>query len=151
MPEPQRTYTYAQLAQRITEELGVTPGLSTLRAARAEEARTAGTHPRARPRITTAMPAPLTPMSRTAPTRFDAAAVEIWLAAHPWRAYEQRTAAYRAALASSASTEDVVASALGVGLSWAVIAQGLREVRGDARGVKGIYAALRHLGPVAGS
>lgn len=147
MPEPQRTYTYAQLARRIAAELGVAPAPSTLRAAHAEVQRAPGTRPRSHPRITAAMPAPLPSTGRTAPTLFDAEQVEAWLAAHPWRAHDQAVATYRAALASSAPAEEAVAAARAAGLTWAAIAAGLREVRGDTREVKGIYVALRHLGP----
>ena len=149
MPEPPRTYTYAQLAQRIGDELGVTPSPGALRAARAEDQRTLGTRPRARPRITAAMPPPLEAAKATAPARFDVEAVEAWLAAHPWRVHAKNLAAYRAALATGATTDQAVAQALVDGLSWAAIAQGLREVRGDQRGVQGIFKALRHLGPDA--
>lgn len=148
MPEPPRTYTYAQLAQRIAEELRVKPSPSALRAARAEDQRALGTRPRSRPRITTAMPPPLEASGPTAPARFDADAIETWLAAHPWRAHARHLATYRATLATTAPAEDAVAQALADGLSWTAISQGLREVRGDSRGVPGIWKALRHLGPI---
>src|SRR5918996_563282 len=80
-----RHLSYVEVADRIDEALGVRPALSTLRAAAADSRR--GT---SRTRVTTGMPAPITPPRPGIPTEFSATAVDRWLAKHPWREIRMR-------------------------------------------------------------
>ena len=74
--DPQRTYGYLELADLIEQQLGIRPSLSTLRSAAARPA-----DPALSARLTTGMPQPLPP--HTKPARFDADAIDDWLAHHP--------------------------------------------------------------------
>lgn len=149
------TYGYEQLADRIEAVLGERPSASSLRAARAEarrwETRRIGAR-RVRPGLTTGMPAPLPAASRTAPARFDAEQVEIWLAHHPAHAWEQAIARTRERLASGDEiTGVVVADALRAGLSWSVLTDLINERTvadgGRARTRAAIHYRYRHVDP----
>ncbi len=113
-----RWYSYDDVRRRIHQVLGVEVATSTLRAARAREGR-------ARTRITGGMPTPLPENAPLfVPVRFEAAAVEDWLATHPLRRQQD------ALLAIQSCTGDrrpAVDQARAAGVSWARIAAAIAE------------------------
>lgn len=138
----QRTYGYAEIAERIAAALGERPSLSTLRAASAQTRRTST--PKARPRLTLGMPQPL-PHARTAPAQFDAAEVDRWLANHPLRGWLAAVEQLRQDLQTTGETEGTIARALQAGLSWRQITRILVEVDHKSRTTGGVHKKYRHL------
>lgn len=143
--QERRTYTYAEVADLIEREFGVRPSLSMLRAEAAEARRRPGTE--VLPRLTIGLPGPLEGPGRPAPARFDADAVDAWLATHPRRAWHRMDAALRAGLEEDLSVEAAITAARRGGMSWAQIRNALADVRGDTRTRAGVYYAYRHLDP----
>jgi hypothetical protein len=139
------TYSYTQLADRITAVLGKTPSRSALRAAAAESTRS--NHTNSRVRLTAGMPAPLPTNSRTAPAQFDAAEVERWLEHHPrlkWRLmYHELVTS--AAVQELPGLEPAVRTARLHGLSWRSIAAAISEGTGRPHSHQGVFKAYRHL------
>jgi hypothetical protein len=115
--------TYAEVADRIEQELGVRPALSTLRAAAADRRR--GT---TRTRLTAGMPAPAAPPRSGAPTLFSAAAIDRWLAKHQRRRI--RMLQERVIAATPSHRTRVVRRAREAGLSWQEIADAINEADG---------------------
>lgn len=141
--EERPTYTYAQVAERIAEVLGVRPSPATLRAAGASSRRHGRTDSRVR--LTAGLPAPVL-QTPGHPTRFDAEQIEAWLANHPRLGRARAIATYHGLLGRpEVVEEEAVAYALRQGLSWTQIAGGLHQVRGDERGRSTIHAHYRHL------
>ncbi|WP_043650846.1 hypothetical protein [Cellulosimicrobium cellulans] len=129
------TYGYAEVAERIEQELGVRPALSTLRAATAK----AEESTKSSPRVTAGMPAPLPSSARTVPAQFDRAAIERWLRRHP-RKLERRAVEEAAAALSRGDAEaDVVAKARADGLSWRAITEILNNHDGRARSTSAVH------------
>lgn len=119
--DPGPVYSYGQLADRIEQELGVRPALSTLRAA-AARASSARDYP---PRITAGMPAPLPP--RTHPARFAVTEVDSWLRHHPWRVQQERLAILtRAVPRGPARVKEAVVKARAAGASWTAVTAALQ-------------------------
>lgn len=136
VPTP-ATYSYADIADRLEQTLGVRPAISTLRAAAAATHRTANLHPR-HDRITAAMPAPLTSPAAGEPARFDAGQIEHWIARHP-RLLKQRAQQHATqALRRGEAELDVVIEARANGLSWASIATILTSHDHTTRTVPGL-------------
>lgn len=138
-----RTYDYEQLVARIEAVLGERPSTSALRAAAAQQRRTA--NPRTKARLTAGMPPPLPATSRTSPARFDAEEIESWLASHPRLAWQQATEQARDGLRHGGDTEQVIAQALRAGLSWRTITALLIEHDGRPRTMAGVHKHYRHL------
>jgi len=119
-----RVYTYPQVVDRIEEELGVRPSLSSLRAAAAEgnrRGRRGGI-----PRLTMGMPAPEPRPSATAVVHFSRTAIDSWLRSHPRRRYEAAVQAVTAAAAGpQRRLETAVRRARAVGVSWTDITSAL--------------------------
>lgn len=136
-----RTYTYAEVADLIERELGIRPALSSLRAAAATDKRTEATL--SRPRLTTGMPAKVSGLSR--PARFDADAIDAWLAAHPLKVWQQTVDAFQAALRGGQPPEQAIAGARRAGLSWRQITQLWTAVDGRQRSSTTVHARFRHL------
>lgn len=119
-----RLYTYPQVADRIEEELGVRPSLSSLRAEAAESRR------RARrgglPRLTMGLPDPEPRASTTAVVHFSRTTIETWLRRHPRRRYEAaRQAVTTAASGPKRQLEVAVRRARRAGVSWTHITEAL--------------------------
>lgn len=115
--KPERVYGYVQIADRIHEELGIRPALSTLRAGAARKG-LAVDYP---PRITAGMPAPLPP--RTHPARFDADVIRN----HPWRTQRERLDVLtHTASRDTEGLRRTVADARAAGGSWSAITTALR-------------------------
>ena len=119
-------YTYPELADRVAQELGIRPSLSSLRAAASDERRTG---PRSgMPRVTSGMPAPLRRTSPTAPAGFSQVKVDEWLRRHPRRRYAAAVEALAAASGGTArQVEASVRRARKKGVSWRDVAAALTE------------------------
>lgn len=119
-----RVYTYPQVADRIEEELGVRPSLSSLRSAAAEgrrRGRRGGT-----PRLIMGMPDPEPRASATAVAHFSRTAIDAWLRRHPRRRYEAATQAVTAfADGPNRQLETAVRRARSAGVSWTDITAAL--------------------------
>ena len=144
MSSEQRTYGYAEIAERIADVLGEgeRPSLSTLRGAAAQARRTSA--PGTRPRITLGMPDPL-PHARTAPARFDVVDVEQWLATHPLRRWLRAVEELHQELLRAGETEQAIRRALEAGLSWRQITKVLVAVDHKSRTPGGVHKKYRHL------
>lgn len=118
-PDVAGVLTYRELADQIEQAFGVRPALSTLRAAAADSRR--GT---TRTRLTAGLPPPVRP-SPAGPALFDTAAVQAWLAGHPWRRLRQEQE--RLMRRPAAQRPQAVAEARRAGLSWRQIADALSE------------------------
>ncbi len=139
-----REYSYAEVRARLREELGVDVTESTLRAGFAE----AGTPTS---RVTAGMPAPLPAVHRNRPARFDAAAIEAWLATHPRLHQEAALAAIGSASASELTR--LVAQARVLHVSWARIAAAISEAEGRPYSRQAAfkrYGSLRQAGQHSG-
>lgn len=114
--------SYADLANRVEQALGVRPALSTLRAAAATDARSG-----VRTRLTAGMPGPVTsgPAGRAL---FRASEVQAWLAEHPRRRLRRQQERLRDA--PHQSRPRAVAAARAAGLSWQQVADALAEADG---------------------
>lgn len=143
MPSTPVTYGYAELANRIEQVLGERLTRSTLRSAVSQNRR--GRPVQTRPRMTAGMPAPLPAPSRTAPARFDVAAVEAWLSEHPRLRWNTARAEALQALAAGASIDSVVAAGVAAGLSWRHLTAVLNEFDGGQRSVAGVHKRFRRL------
>ena len=141
------TYDYLELADRIEAALGQRPALSSLRAARTADRRRAAPRSWRRPSLTTSMPDPVPASSPTAPARFDAGAIETWLANHPCRTWDAAVDAARERLASGDPVETVVAQVLEAGLSWQVITEVISAHDQRVWTKAGIHKKYRHLEP----
>ena len=145
MPSAPVTYGYAELANRIEQVLGERLTCSTLRSAVSQNRRDRPVQ--TRPRLTAGMPAPLPAPSRTAPARFDGAAVEAWLSEHPrlrWNAARQEVLQ---ALVGGASIDSVVTAGVAAGLSWRHLTAVLNDFDHGHRSVAGVHKRFRHLLP----
>ncbi len=129
------TYGYAEVADRLEEELGVRPALSTLRNAAA----VAGRGIQSPPRITDGMPAPLPAPSRTTPAQFDRAQIERWLRRHPRKVERRVIENALAALDEGQPEARVVKRARAKGLSWRAITALLNEHDGRGRGLSAVH------------
>ena len=131
MTGPVRYYTYAQVVDRIEEELGTRPALSTLRAARSVNGRGLNS----RVRVTAGMPAPAArPVDGR--TVFRAAAIDRWLAHHPSR--RSHAAAAKLAGAPAHRRSPAVDRARAAGLSWQQIADALGAADGTTYSRQGV-------------
>lgn len=129
--------SYSQVADRIEAALGVRPAPSTLRAAAADNSR-GGT----RIRVTAGMPAPVPPHpGGNDPPRFDATAIDRWLADHP--RLKRSRSRQRLVAAPAGRREQAVARAVREGLSWQVIAGALGEADGASYSRQGVHARYR--------
>lgn len=119
-----RVYTYPQVADRIEEELGVRPSLSSLRAAAAEGRRSG--HRSGIPRLTMGMPDPEPRASATAAVHFSGSAIDAWLRRHPRRRYQAATQTVTAAASGpQRKLETAIRRARAVGVSWTDITKAL--------------------------
>jgi hypothetical protein len=138
----ERTYGYEELATRIEQELGVRPSPSALRAAAAASRRTSTTQ--ARPRVTAGLPTPRPKPYRTSPAVFSADEIDAWLADHPRWHWMAAVGQFRAVLQDPmVPTRQAVAQGRSLGLTWAQITEGLRDVRQDTRVRAAIHKAYR--------
>lgn len=145
-PSEPRTYTYAELAERIESILGVRPAPSTLRAAAAEARRTPANQ--SRPRLTMGMPLPLSDSPPGKPVRFSAAETEEWLAQHPWREWTAvRDSLVQSAAAATApeQLEKAVAEARTGGMSWRQITEVLNAHGPVVKTMQAVHRSYRHL------
>jgi len=126
MATPGLQLTYRELADRIEQQLGVRPALSTLRAAAAVSGR--GTM---RTRITAGLPAPARAPDSAGRTVFSAAKVDRWLATHPRNRLRREQARLTAAAAER--RPQAVAKARQAGLSWQQVADALAAADGVTR------------------
>jgi hypothetical protein len=119
-----RVYTYRQVADRMEEELGVRPSLSSLRAAAAEDRRRGARD--GMPRLTLGMPDPEPRASATAAVLFSRTSIEAWLRRHPRRTYLAALAAVtKSAAGSERQLETAVRRARAAKVSWRDIAEAI--------------------------
>ena len=125
-------YTYAQVRQRIREELHIDVSTAELRQS-----------PRPgqfRSRVTHEMPEP--DPAFVDPIKFDAAAIDDWLEHHPRR---RQTRALKALSTSDPTTRDaLVADARHQGLSWRRIAEAISEADNRLYSTQAVFKRYRH-------
>lgn len=111
----EKLLSYAELAERIHQVLGVRPAESTLRAATANRDR-----PGRGTAVTTGMPAPLAQRDPAGHAQFDPVAVDTWLHRHPQLTIRRHQQELRTGPVSGRAT--AVAAAREAGLSWQQVA-----------------------------
>lgn len=140
-----RVYTYRQVADRIEQELGVRPSLSSLRAAAAEERRRGFRD--GMPRLTLGLPEPEPRASATSAVLFSYTSIETWLRRHPRRTYQAAVdAVTKNASRSERQLEAAVRQARAARVSWRDIAEGISAGSDLPASRAWTHRRFRHLG-----